>query len=77
MTGPACSPFNNGKEVMMITNCGIRAEDYPVVLVTVWDPFELFYNERIIETEVLNEVDSSELLTLARGKEWKTSAEIV
>lgn len=56
---------------------GIRAKDHPVVLVTIWDPFELFYNERIIETEVLNEVDSSELLTLARGKEWKTSAEIV
>lgn len=48
-----------------------------MVLVTIWDPFELFYNERIIETEVLNEVDSSELLILASGKEWKTSAEIV
>ena len=56
---------------------GIRAEDHPVVLVTGWDPFELFYSERIVETEALNEVDSRELLTLARGKEWKTSAEIV
>src|SRR5687768_17757973 len=37
---------------------GIRAEDHPVVLVTVLDPFELFYSERIVETEALNEVDS-------------------
>ena len=56
---------------------GIRAEYHPVVLVTVWDPFELFYNERIVEIEALNEVDSKELLILAGGKEWKSSAEIV
>lgn len=56
---------------------GIRAEDHPMVLITVWDPFELFYNERIVETEALNEVDSGELLILAEGKEWKSSAEIV
>lgn len=55
---------------------GIRAENHPVVLVTVWDPFELFYNERIVDTEVLDEIQSNELLALA-GDQWKSSSEIV
>jgi len=56
---------------------GIRSEDHPMVLVTVRDPFELFYTDRIVETEVLNEIDSREILSLAEDKEWKSSSEIV
>src|SRR5688572_29552405 len=49
---------------------GIRAEDHPLVLVTVWNPFELFYNEKTVDIEVLNETDSREVLALAGNKEW-------
>ena len=55
---------------------GIRGENHPVVLVTVWDPFELFYNERIVDTEVLDETESNKLLALA-GDTWKSPSEIV
>jgi hypothetical protein len=54
---------------------GIRSADHPMVLVTVRDPFELFHTDSIVETEVLNEIESRELLTLAADKEWKSSAE--
>jgi hypothetical protein len=54
---------------------GIRGENHPVVLVTVWDPFELFYNERIVDTEVLDETESNKLLALA-GDTWKSASEI-
>jgi hypothetical protein len=55
---------------------GIRGENHPVVLVTVWDPFELFYNERIVDTEVLDEIESHKLLTLA-GHKWKSPSQTV
>jgi hypothetical protein len=50
---------------------GIRSTDHPLVLVIVWDPLELFYNEKIVDTEILNETDSRELLSLTVNKEWE------
>ena len=43
----------------------IRSTGHPLVLVTVLDPVELFFDDRVIETEMLKKSDSDELLSMA------------
>ena len=54
---------------------GIRGENHPLVLVTVWDPVELFHSESVVDTDTLDELQSNELLRLA-GIKWKPYSEI-
>lgn len=55
----------------------IRAAAHPLVLVTVLDPVELFFNEKVIDTEILNKTDSDELLSFAAKKKWHSPSDIV
>lgn len=55
----------------------IRAASHPVVLVTVWDPVELFFTDRVVKTEILDETASAELLALTTTKTWHSPSTIV
>lgn len=54
----------------------IRAAIHPLVLITVLDPVELSFTERVIDTEILNKTDSDELLSLAAKKKWQFPSDI-